>query len=94
MIVLGSRFDEEQIYETRDDRRSTEPIRGLAPHEPPVMNIDREHVVVQGERLDQIAQRYYGDPLKFWLVCDANDAIFPDELLVPGRVIVIPRNRL
>ena len=54
----------------------------------------REHRVIEGERLGQLAHRYYGDPLKYWLICDANDAIFPEELLVPGRVLRIPRNRL
>jgi nucleoid-associated protein YgaU len=39
------------------------------------------HVVKQGDRLDLIAARYYGDPLLYWVVCDANGAIRPDELV-------------
>ena len=57
------------------------------------MTSRREHRVVVGERLDQLAQRYYGDPLKYWLICDANDTIFPEDLMVAGRVLRIPRNR-
>lgn len=40
----------------------------------------QEHVVVQGDRLDNITARYLGDPEQFWRVCDANGAMRPDEL--------------
>lgn len=39
-----------------------------------------QHTVQQGDRLDLIAARYVGDPLMFWLICDANGAIRPDDL--------------
>ena len=38
------------------------------------------HTVVQGDRLDNIAAQYLGDPEKFWLICDANVAMRPEEL--------------
>jgi len=38
------------------------------------------HVVVAGERLDIIAGAELGDPLAFWRLCDANDAMRPDDL--------------
>lgn len=40
----------------------------------------QEHVVVQGDRLDNVTARYLGDPEQFWRVCDANGAMRPDEL--------------
>ena len=40
----------------------------------------QEHVVTQGERLDNITARYLGDPLQFWRICDANNAMNPPEL--------------
>lgn len=40
----------------------------------------QEHVVAEGERLDNITAHYLGDPQKFWLVCDANRAMQPEEL--------------
>jgi hypothetical protein len=40
----------------------------------------QEHVVTQGERLDNVTARYLGDPEQFWRVCDANGAMRPDEL--------------
>ena len=36
-----------------------------------------QHTVQQGDRLDLIAAKYLGDPLMFWLICDANGAIAP-----------------
>jgi hypothetical protein len=38
------------------------------------------HTVTQGERLDHITARYLGDPEQFWRVCDANNAMRPEEL--------------
>jgi hypothetical protein len=49
-----------------------------------------QHTVKQGDRLDLIAAKYLGDPLIFWLICDANGAIRPDELVeTPGKVLKI-----
>lgn len=40
----------------------------------------QEHTVKEGERLDNITNQYYGDPERFWQLCDANNAMLPDEL--------------
>jgi hypothetical protein len=40
----------------------------------------QEHVVVQRDRLDNVTAHYLGDPEQFWRVCDANNAMRPDEL--------------
>lgn len=40
----------------------------------------QEHTVTEGERLDHIAYQYLGDPERFWQLCDANNALHPDEL--------------
>jgi hypothetical protein len=39
-----------------------------------------EHTVTQGERLDNIAARYLGDPEQYWRLCDDNGAMRPEEL--------------
>ena len=41
----------------------------------------QEHVVVSGDRLDNLAARYLGDPEVYWLLCDANRALRTDELI-------------
>jgi hypothetical protein len=40
----------------------------------------QEHLVVQGDRLDNITARYLGDPEQFWRVSDSNRAMRPEEL--------------
>jgi hypothetical protein len=40
----------------------------------------QEHIVTQGDRLDNLTARYLGDPEQFWQVCDANNAMHPDDL--------------
>ena len=48
------------------------------------------HSVRQGDRLDLIAAKYLGDPLIFWIICDANGAIEPADLVATlGRVLNI-----
>jgi hypothetical protein len=53
--------------------------RRFVPH-PERFALLQEHVVAEGDRLDNIAARYLGDPEQFWRVCDANRAMRPDEL--------------
>lgn len=48
------------------------------------------HKVVAGDRLDLMAGRYFGDPFQYWRIVDANPAFAPEELLEPGRMLVIP----
>jgi len=48
-----------------------------------------EHTVAQGERLDQIAARYSGDPAQFWRICDVNNVAEAEALEVTGRVVKI-----
>jgi hypothetical protein len=49
---------------------------------PPACRFDllQEHSVTEGERLDNITAQYLGDPEQFWRLCDANDAMRPNEL--------------
>jgi hypothetical protein len=47
--------------------------------------------VAQGDRLDLIAHRTLGDPEHFWRVCDANDAMNPEDLTAEiGRALRVP----
>jgi hypothetical protein len=49
-----------------------------------------EHSVVEGDRLDNLAEQYIGDPTQHWRICDANGAMRPAELTETiGRVLRI-----
>lgn len=48
------------------------------------------HSVTQGERLDNIAAQFLGDPELFWRLADANGAMRPEELVeTVGRQLKI-----
>ena len=58
---------------------------------PPLAQI----AVQPGDRLDLIANRTLGDPLAFWRICDANNAMDPLKMLEdaagdPARRLMVP----
>jgi hypothetical protein len=49
-----------------------------------------EHLVTQGDRLDNVTAKYLADPTQFWRVADANVTLRPEELTEEvGRRITI-----
>ena len=46
--------------------------------------------VLEGQRLDRLAAERIGDPERFWRIADANGAMRPADLMVPGRILRIP----
>ncbi|MGI0493691.1 LysM domain-containing protein [Alkalinema pantanalense CENA528] len=50
-----------------------------------------EVILQEGDRLDLITHDALGDPEQFWQVCDANNAMNPEDLLAdPNRRLRIP----
>jgi hypothetical protein len=50
----------------------------------------QEYTVVQGDRLDNLAAKFIGDPELFWQICDANAAMQPEQLPeIVGRTLRI-----
>lgn len=50
-----------------------------------------EITTAEGDRLDQIAHRTLGDPEQDWRICDASNAMNPDELVDrPGQTLRVP----
>lgn len=59
--------------------------------QPGIYQAVQSYVVVDGDRLDNLAARFLGDPLLFWMICDANNNTDPDALTAQvGRSILIP----
>ncbi len=67
-------------YEPVDGKDIAYLRRRFVPAVSPNTPIVAEHVVTQGERLDNITARYLGDPEQFWRLCDANNAMRSEEL--------------
>ena len=51
------------------------------------------HEVTAVDRLDMLANRYYGNSQLWWMIVDANGVSDPEELLVPGRLIRITNSQ-
>ena len=50
----------------------------------------QEYTVIQGDRIDNLAAKFVGDPERFWQLCDANVAMSPEELTeIVGRILRI-----
>ena len=48
------------------------------------------YTVVDGDRLDNISAKFFGDSEQFWRIADANNVLDPDELTAtPGKQISI-----
>jgi hypothetical protein len=48
-----------------------------------------QHVYVEGERLDQLAFKYYGNPEAWWMIPEYNPEISDFTNIVPGTVLRI-----
>jgi len=88
MFFKGSR------YATVPDAALTDPSARVIRHKTtrfiPETPAFVGHRVLAGERLDHIAHQHLQDPERFWRICDANRAAWPDDLLVVGQVILDP----
>ena len=72
-------------FETADGRTVTYLRRRFLPTSTNAI-ILAEHIVTQGERLDNITALYITDPEQFWRVCDVNNAMRPDDLTADAQI--------
>jgi hypothetical protein len=92
MFDPGSRYYglETLVYRTADGRSIPYKARRFCP---PAASLSTLTSVQVGDndRLDLIAARNLGDPLRYWQICDANNADDPGRLIAqPGRLLLIP----
>lgn len=91
MFFKGSRYEnvKEATYEDEQGRLYTYKKIRFIKDTPAFF----EHTVTQGERLDHISYKYHKDPTKYWLICDANNVMDPQDLEVSGKRVLIPPER-
>lgn len=64
-------------------------LRRFVP-QPERFQLLQEYTVIQGDRLDNIAAKFLGDPGLFWRLCDSNRDMRPWELTqIVGRKLRI-----
>ena len=49
------------------------------------------HTIQEGDRLDQLAWTYYGQPLQFWRICDANPEFLSPLALIGQEPLATTR---
>ena len=78
---LTSRYyNVDTVTTTGADGRTVTFLRRRFVPAPERFSLLREHVVSEGERLDNISARHQGDPEAFWRIADANRAMRPQAL--------------
>jgi len=90
-------FDQTSRYEKcKDTKIETDDEKIIAYKKrrflPPSEKMQIQYMVsvVAKDRLDNISAKIISDPEQFWRICDANNAIHPEELVsTPGRMLKI-----
>ncbi len=67
-------------YQNNDKREVAYKRRRFIPSSKK-MNVIKEIIVKEGQRLDLLTANTIGDPEQFWLLCDSNDVMYPLDLL-------------
>jgi hypothetical protein len=88
MFFKGSRYEKVPDAALVDDWGRTIRYKTVRYITDPVAVVG--HRVGNGERLDHIAWQHYRDAERFWRICDANRALWPDDLLEEAAVLRIP----
>jgi hypothetical protein len=91
MIFRGSRYQNTGSYQVTDN--SGRQVTALKIRFIPPTPAGYRHTFTADERLDLVAYKFYRNPEKFWLIADANSETDPDDLLDPGRQLLIPPDR-
>lgn len=78
------------VYSRPDGESITYLKRRFCPHGE-TLPLLVEVVIEDGDRLDLLTARSLGDALQFWRVADANDALYPFDLIEEaGRTVRVP----
>lgn len=90
MFSETSRYRDIKDYSPIDSRGNQNRVKRirLTPRTEPVS----AYVIKENERLDLLAKSVYDDTTKFWLICDANEEMFPHDLTKVGKTITVPRD--
>ena len=88
MILIGSRYYGRPVLTVP----TGEATSGQAVFRPPpgAASSFFYYTVVDGDRLDNLAFRIYGNANLWWRLADANPELFYPEMLIPGSVLRIP----
>jgi hypothetical protein len=89
MFASGSRYERvpQAVYVGRSGRPIPYVLLRTFPAHAPT---ERTIVLRDGDRLDLVSFRFYGDPEQYWRICDGNRVLRPEDVEVAGRRLLIP----
>lgn len=91
-IFVGSRYENCAVDRVLGPDGVLRPT-AFPPDMPSVPQDFLTYVVIDGDRIDQVAARVYGRPDLWWVIAQANpEQMLPDPL-TPGTVLRIPNAR-
>ena len=84
MILGNSRYAAEGVEVLTVADRDGDPVKTIRPPHWYGQSFEaRRHTLVEGERLEQLAHRYYRDSSMWWVIAIANpEVLYPDQ--IPG----------
>jgi len=86
-------MDRYRNIKTLKNTQGIEYYRGTKYPEIPLSENDIYVITVTGDRLDVIANRYYGDSTLYWIISAANPSqSFSSMYLIEGSQLRIPNN--
>ena len=87
MFFKNSRYNSVTEYLAKDSNGNQNLVKKI--RFTPNTDSSTYHRMIQSDRLDLLANQYYGNPTKFWLICDGNKEMYPDDLLENDKKIRI-----
>jgi len=89
-VKPDSRFANLPVLQVVAPDQTTRQVVGLRIERPQVTEEMTPYQVKQGETIDLLAQRFYGDEGLWWRILDANpEVIYPLDIK-PGEVLNLP----
>lgn len=89
--VAASQFDKDQMWDKIKEIGGSEPADLVADIKVEQTEYYAKHTVKSGESLSLIAKKYYGDPMKYTQIFEANKDILSDPNVIhPDQELTIP----
>jgi hypothetical protein len=87
MFDNKSRYRKEVPYQVKDRKGRKVLVVPVPP--PPLQNLSGHHLLLQGQRIDHLADQYLNHATGFWRIAAINDVMLP-ETLTEQKEIAIP----
>ena len=88
-VKPDSRFAGQPVLQVQAPDGTTRQVIALRLEQPVVEGVVARHLVTEGEGLDLLARRFFGDERLWWRILDANPLIYPLDLAA-GDIVDLP----